>query len=103
MLLTRGFQTELLPATFECMYITCCSQVRVPGQGEKLYGMLVIEIEQCNTSLRRELEAARENGHLMDWLRLFVHVCEWFENKVVRPDQDRLEYRSECTWLPCLV
>lgn len=86
-LLTRGSQTEMLPGTFECIYTTCCAQVRVPGQGEMLYEMLVMEIDQCNFRLLRELEDSRDNGNLMDWLGQLVQVCEWFESKVVRSGQ----------------
>jgi cullin-4 len=87
LLLTRGSQSEMLPASFESIYTTCCSQVRIPGQGEKLYEMLVMEIDQCNLRLLRELEASRDTGNFMDWLGQFVQVCEWFESKVVRLDQ----------------
>ena len=86
-LLTRGSQTEMLPGTFEGVYTACCSLVRVPGQGEKLYEMLVMEIDQCNVRLLRELEAARDTANLTDWLAQFVQVCEWFESRVVRLDR----------------
>ncbi|KAI9566965.1 Cullin family-domain-containing protein [Boletus coccyginus] len=82
LLLTRGSQSEMLPASFESIYTTCCSQVCIPGQGEKLYEMLVMETDQCNLHLRRELEAFRDIGNLGDWLEQFVQVCEWFESKV---------------------
>lgn len=77
----------MLPASFESIYTTCCSQVRILGQGEKLYEMLVMEIDQCNLHLRRELDASRDTGNLVDWLERFVQVCEWFESKVVRLDR----------------
>ena len=86
-LLTRGSQPELIPATFESIYTACCSQVKVPGQGEMLYEMLVMEIDQCNARLLRELEASRDAGNLVDWLGKFVQACEWFETRVVRRDQ----------------
>lgn len=91
-LLTKGSQSEMLPATFECIYITCCSQVRIPGQGEKLYEMLVMEVDQCASRLSRELEPPRDGtlrgaGTLMDWLGQLVQVCEWLEGRVVRLDQ----------------
>ncbi|KAF8139806.1 Cullin-4B [Boletus edulis] len=75
-LLTKGSQSEMLPATFESIYTTCCSQVRIPGQGEKLYDMLVMEIDYCNTCV------PGETNNLMDWLGQFVQVCEWLESKV---------------------
>ena len=87
LLLTRGSQSEMLPASFESIYTTCCSQVRIPGQGDKLYEMLVMEIDQCNIRLLRELEVSRDTGKFIDWLGQFVQVCEWFESKVVRLDQ----------------
>lgn len=74
----------MLQGTFESIYSACRSQVRVPGQGEKLYEMLVMEIDQCNIRLLRELEPSRDTGNLMDWLGRFVQACEWFEGKVVR-------------------
>lgn len=77
----------MLPATFETIYTACRSQVRIPGQGEMLYEMLVMEIDQCSLHLLRELEASRDTGNLMDWLGQFVQVCEWFEGKVVRLGQ----------------
>lgn len=77
----------MLPASFESIYTTCCSQVRIPGQGDKLYEMLVMEIDQCNIRLLRELEVSRDTGKFIDWLGQFVQVCEWFESKVVRLDQ----------------
>lgn len=49
--------------------------------------MLVMETDQCNLHLRRELEASRDIGNLGDWLEQFVQVCEWFESKVVRSDR----------------
>ena len=54
-LLTRGLQPELIPAMFESIYTVCCSQVKVPGQGEMLYEMLIMEIDQCNTSGKKEM------------------------------------------------
>lgn len=87
LLLTRGSKSELLSATFESIYTACCSQVRIPGQGEKLYDMLVREIDQCNRRLLRELEPSKDTSNLMDWLGQFVQVCEWFEGKVVRLGQ----------------
>ena len=100
LLLTRGSQSEMLPASFESIYTTCCSQVRIPGQGEKLYEMLVMEIDQCNRRLLRELEASRDSGKFMDWLGQFVQVCEWFESKVVRLDQPvRMHFRALITSL----
>lgn len=99
-LLIRGSQSELLPETFESIYIACCLQVRVPGQGEKLYEMLVMEIDQCNLRLLRELEASRDTSNLMDWLVQFVQVCEWFEGKVVRLNRPlRMHFETHLTSL----
>lgn len=77
----------MLSATFESIYTACRSQVRIPGQGEKLYEILTMEIDQSNLRLLRELEASRDSGNFMDWLGQFVQVCEWFEGQVVRLDQ----------------
>lgn len=87
-LLRRDSQIELLPETFESIYIACCSLVRAPGQGNMLYEMLVEEIDKCNCRLLDELEKAgdADTGTLMDWLAQFVQVCEWFQMKVVRLD-----------------
>ncbi|KAG9310285.1 Cullin-4B [Chiua virens] len=82
-LLTKGEDTVMLPGTFEFIYTTCCTLVRTPGQGEKVYEMLVMEFDQCNARLLRELKMPMaDGGRPIDWLGQFVQACEWFESRV---------------------
>ncbi|KAF8845530.1 Cullin-domain-containing protein [Paxillus ammoniavirescens] len=81
-LLTKDSQPAHLPLTYEAMYNACCTLVCVAGQGERLNDMVIMEISQATLTLLRELENSKGDSQPIDWLALFVRVCESFERQV---------------------
>ncbi|KIJ58771.1 hypothetical protein HYDPIDRAFT_141311 [Hydnomerulius pinastri MD-312] len=82
-LLTKGPQADLIPASYEAIFNACRAVVCVAGDGQKLYEMLRMELDQCTVRLFRELHNSKGTGDVIEWLDHFVQVCAWFEGQVV--------------------
>jgi hypothetical protein len=73
--------TDPLPATYEGVYNACRSVVTVLNQGEDLYNILKIELEQSVGNLSRLLASSGEED--VAWLVLFNKAFAWFEEHIV--------------------
>ncbi|KAF9481235.1 Cullin-4B [Pholiota conissans] len=72
--------TDTLPATFEGVYNACRSVVSISNQGEDLYNILKIELEQSISKLSRLLGSSPEED--VAWLALFNRAFAWLEEHI---------------------
>ncbi|KDQ49578.1 hypothetical protein JAAARDRAFT_42751 [Jaapia argillacea MUCL 33604] len=78
-LLTKS-SNEKLPLTYEAIYTACRSLVVAGGKGEGVWEVLKMEMEGCVGRLAKELVEDGREG--VEWLKVFVEVCGWFEGRV---------------------
>ncbi|KAL0564670.1 hypothetical protein V5O48_017371 [Marasmius crinis-equi] len=69
-----------LKETYEKTYNRCRSVVLKYRQGASLYDTLKLELEKCNIRVYQELRQSEKKG--MDWIALFVEICDWFHDQL---------------------
>ena len=72
---------DVIPATFEGIYNTCCSVITVSHLGDKLYDILRIELVQSIARLSKTLTESTETE--TKWITTFNKALKWFDDQIV--------------------